>query len=724
MKTVFLLLFAAIGLQAKTVTIPQSFWDKPVAVDDYTVLTAGFNSKTLPIAADYALGAKGIGGGQYQAGEQGRFGLAVATTKLGGFLRFAGGSNLSPAAATVRMFVKGKFLAGKKPKTFFSALGPDYSVAVIKYQDSLALELRKLLYHPSQGNRLICSVKMPIAKLVGDKWYSVVASWDRNKRQGAIFLDGKGLSGKLTFPENTREFLCFNLASGARAKNFPDGLSMPGSMFDELQVYNGWYEDILKPVKKLSDADEKKLKAMLQAVRNYGHVAEKLQRWGGWENLYTWPNMFGSEAQGRGLIQYPECISNDKSHSTALIAARLLYAWQVMGDYRFYDLAKRSCDFFLAAQSKQGYWVNGYRMTVNGIEPKHDEKFKFQDSVQSHPIFLLGYFYRISGEKKYLAAAKKAGELYLKYQNPDGSWSHHGNAVKKIGETARGLPQGGEINDLACNDSIDVMVFMYHLTGESKYIKAIKRLGDWMIKAELKGTKVRGWAQQYDNKMKPTDARHFEPPAMSAAGTGESIMALVELYRLSKDRKYLKVIEECRDWFKKQFPNGMYQYYEYESGRPVAYWNRKIYYLDDPKQLAFIKTVPINMTNIRLNKLPSFDYVLKTADDYKFPQKYTEKEMRAMQKYINKNATMGLDTISKDGLWLRPWMSNFPASLGQGFTLSQGRLLWMINWIEATRMLKGEIPPVQRGGTFRPGTIEIKRLAWPGNWYDVDWNKH
>jgi hypothetical protein len=725
MKKIVLLLFLSTVSQAKDVTLPQSFWNKPAKADNYTALAASFNTKTLPITADMALGNKGIGGGQYKADIKGRFGLAVETTKHGGFMRFAGGSNLSPAAATVRMFVKGKFLAGNKPKTFFSTLGPGYSLAIIKNKQSLNLQILKLTYSSLKEKRVISEIKLLLKdKLAAGKWYSVVVSWDRNKKLGAIFLNGKGVVGKLKFTANTREFLFFMLGSAARAKNFPDGISVPGTAFDELQVYNDWYEQLLKPIRKLSEADEKKLKEMLKAIRDFGHIAEKLQRWGGWEVIYTLPNLFGSEAQGRGLVKYPEHISNDKSHLTALVAARLLYAWQIMGDYRFYDLAKRSCDFFIAAQNKQGYWTNGYIMTVNGVKQSHHGSFKFQDSVQSHPIFLLGYFYRISGEKKYLDAAKRAGELYIKYQNPDGSWSHHGDPKRKIGATARGLPQGGEINDLTANDAIDVMVFMYHLTGEGKYIKAIKRLGEWLIKAELKGTKVRGWAQQYNNKLEPTDARHFEPPAMSLLGTREAIRAMVELYRLSGDRKYLKVLEECRDWHKKQYPKGMYAYYEHKTGRPIAYWKRNTYYLEDPKDLAYIKSVPISSSNAVLNPIPPFDDTLANADDFSFPQKYTEKDILQMQKYINKKATYGLKTISKDGVWAQPWVSNFSASLGAGFSIGQGRILWMLNWVEATRMLKGEIPAVQRGGTYRPRTIEIKRLAWPGKWYNVDWKKH
>lgn len=717
---------AGISLFATDVRLPANIWNAPVKVDDYTALTASFNSDK-PVA-DSALGKKGIGGGYFKTGVKGRFGSAVTITKRGGCLRFAGGSNLSPAAATVRFFVKGKMLTGKTHKTFFSALGPDYSIAAAYRKDFISLEVRNLKYYNmpkgfsyASDPRVETRVSIPLkSKLSPDKWYSIVLSWDRDKQRGAIFLNGTGTTGKFKLTGNTREILLFYLGSGVKAKNFPDGLSVPGTSFDELQICNVWYEQLLKPVKKLSGTEEDKLKKMLSAVRNYGRTTEKLQRWGGWENIYTWPNYFGSDAQGRGLIRFPEWISNDKSHSTALISARLLYAWQIMGDYRFYDMARSACNFFLAAQAKQGYWVNVYTMTVNGISTHHAEA-KFQDSVQSHPIFLLGYFYRLSGEKKYLEAAKRGGEFYLKYQNPDGSWSHHVNLGKGMGVTARGLPQGGEINDLAANDALDIMVFMYHLTKDDKYLKAAKRLGEWLIKAELKGTAVRGWAQQYDNKMQPTDARHFEPATMSTVATADACAVLIELYRLSGDRKYLKVVEECRDWFEKKFPNGAYAYYDQKTGRPVAYWMRKPYFLDDPKQFAAASNFPINHTNLKKLPLPPFRKMLKDAVRADLPAKYTTAEIKAMQKNIAKKASFALKTINPEGLWLRPWFAKFPASVGEAFTLSQGRLLWMLNWIEASRMLKGEIPAVQRGGTYIPGQIEIKRLAWPVNWYNVDW---
>ena len=62
---------AGISLPAADIKLPQNVWNVPVKVNDYTALTASFDSGK-PVA-NSALGKNGIGGGYFKPDRKGRF---------------------------------------------------------------------------------------------------------------------------------------------------------------------------------------------------------------------------------------------------------------------------------------------------------------------------------------------------------------------------------------------------------------------------------------------------------------------------------------------------------------------------------------------------------------------------------------------------------------------------------------------------------------------------
>ncbi|NOZ19605.1 MAG: pectate lyase, partial [Planctomycetes bacterium] len=260
-----------------------------------------------------------------------------------------------------------------------------------------------------------------------------------------------------------------------------------------------------------------------------------------------------------------------------------------------------------------------------------------------------------------------------------------------------------------------------HITGEHKYIEAVKRAGDWLIAAQLKGA-TRGWAEQYDKDNHPAEARHFEPPACSRSATLLAARALVEVYRLSKDERYLQPIRDCIAWMEKAFPNGeMWCYHDPKDNRPIACWQRKNYHMDDEKEAAWVRQQPIGTWQLRpMSTVPSMRRILANAAPPKnlIPAITTKLATDRLKSYRSQ-AEQAMETQNEAGVWVVPVVAKFMGSIGAGFGASSPRVVLLLRYIEAARMAMGELPPAYRGDG------RLLRMAYPkGDWYDVKWEEN
>lgn len=756
MKPIASLAFLGIAATAAfsaEVTIPESFWRAPAQTGRFVTLAAGWDGvadftdeertrssngingdlNNARFSANFALSSPLAGGYGIRPLIDGAHGQGVVVTEPGGYLHFVGESNLNPDVATVRFMTKGGFWERGQMMTLFSARRETFSIEIVKKPAALALILRKFKGSPDEKEKKLGAYWSTISEVVcplpedfdAQAWHSVLASWDAKAGTGLIALDGAGERGRLEFPRDKRGALVIFLGSAAKVGAYSysqDGLSIAGSAFDELQIQSRHLEDLLA-FEKLPAPPPRLVKAE-RGARAYFSTLEKLQRFGGWQNMYSWPTLLGGDAQGRELISYGNVISNDKSRGTAVVASGLLYGYEIFNDHHYLDLARKAADFYVAAQSPEGGWIYIYEIEVNGVKAREKPEYKFQDSVQSHPIYLLSYIHRLTGDRKYHDAVSRAGEFYLKAQNPDGSWSHHYDMDAQCGRTARGLPNGGEINDLAMNDAIDVMTLMWHLTKDRRYIDAMKRAGDWLLKAQLGGAVAGGWAQQYDDRLRPVWAREFEPPAMSRTASEDASAALATLYRLSGDERYRAAIGACRDRFADKAKSGrMYDYYEIETGRPVVAHRNKIYHLDDDEEAAayaaFFRGVPARDWSV-----PNIDGILKSAVYPIVEKPLDEAGAGQMLKLTTSRGALAADTQNEAGMWVFPKVADAIHSVGAAFVPGHARALMLLQYVEAARTARGELPLVYRGGSYPHGLGGLKNLALPSGWHEVPWNEN
>jgi len=131
------------------------------------------------------------------------------------------------------------------------------------------------------------------------------------------------------------------------------------------------------------------------------------------------------------------------------------------------------------------------------------------------------------------------------------------------------------LNDGLAGTVSDTLLAAIETYEDARYRKALTRLGDFLILAQMPDPQP-AWAQQYGYDMHPVWARRFEPPAISGLESEDAIRTLLKVYRLTGDRKYLEPVPKALAYLKKgRLPDGrMARYYELRTNRPL-YMNRK-----------------------------------------------------------------------------------------------------------------------------------------------------
>jgi PelA/Pel-15E family pectate lyase len=126
------------------------------------------------------------------------------------------------------------------------------------------------------------------------------------------------------------------------------------------------------------------------------------------------------------------------------------------------------------------------------------------------------------------------------------------------------------LNDGLAGTVAETLDVAHEVYGDAKYEAAIKRLGDFLLLAQMPPPQP-GWAQQYDFQMRPAWARKFEPPAVTGGETRDAIETLMLVFQRTQDRKYLDAIPPALEWLKRsELPDGQVaRFYELRTNRPL-----------------------------------------------------------------------------------------------------------------------------------------------------------
>jgi hypothetical protein len=560
--------------------------DSPAPIGRHTLLYASFDEPEHPANATRCAGDPTAGGAEFIWAANGRFGGAIRSAHAAANLFYRADHNLRADAGTISMWIAirdgGQAGATAADRWLFGWRGPRVAGAFLRGSDG-ALVL-------GFGKRTItadATYALPLDALPAG-WHHVTVSWDCGRRLLWLGCDGRGIS--LPFdPSQVRQPEALFVGSA------PTGIGAAAPVdiaIDDLVVYDTPLDRLGDPQWPAGIDAGLTWHAETGARRFLAAIAGR-QAGGGWAPMYTWPTLLPCGSQGRDTISGRGFISNDKGGASATVATQFLYAWEIFGDPAFLDAARATGDFYVAAWDREAGWDHSYDAGPAGPRGLGGPMVKFQDGNQAVPIFFLAYLHRLTKDERYRTTAIAGGEFVRAAQNPNGSWSYGYDRSKKTGVTAFGVPHGGEVNDRCMNDAMDVMLLMYHLTGDEGYLAALRRAGEWLVRVQSTGPTA-GWAEQYGPDDVPIWARPFEPPAIAPGRSYDAAVAVRLMWNLTGDDRYRQSLLRFAAWLENTATDrGWWEYYDPATGRPLVARDRRTFFVDDEQQLAeYIRQKP------------------------------------------------------------------------------------------------------------------------------------
>lgn len=597
--------------------------DAPFVRDRHTTLLAHMDHDDRS-DADYSRWEGRAGGWRLKHGVPGRFGSAVQLpsankAESGAPVLYRGGSNCDMQRGTCEFWMRASegldLLADDKDRYLLTILPefhlgygkrPGVHLVMRTHAATRSLEFvantdRISWYSHLNGAWIADSAKtalhMPLTALAGPGWHHVLCSWNMAS-EGRIWLlvDGKGVTTKLaTTPRSGPQIPCYKIFLGG--SYFPEVYwpSAP-AVLDEFRISDQTVASRLDGSQAGSTSraqiDEQLMMQGEDLCRHFLDFTASLQMGGGWEGVYTWPNLMPDESPG----SYAAAAEDE--YTMRHVTPAFLRACEVLRDERYLRVAENCGQMLVKTQDKNGAWCQGYIIMPDQAYPVSPGTGSIEEGTQTDPLRVLFWLWRTTGRSEYRDAAIKSAQFVLGGQKPDGAWplTVNSHTMKPGG----GYSGYSTLNDGTTLWGMKAILMGWHLTQDQKYLDALRKAGQWLINTQLPG-KARGWAEQYSDDGKPAWAREFEPPAVCMSAIGEGADALFLMYDLTGEDQYLAPLRKCVEWgINMPAEHKGYLYYDPETGEPITAKGYKVYRFSDT---AFKNASPYRTSADYFNRL-------------------------------------------------------------------------------------------------------------------------
>ena len=245
----------------------------------------------------------------------------------------------------------------------------------------------------------------------------------------------------------------------------------------------------------------------------------------------------------------------------------LIDAYNVTGDLKYLDNARRVANALIRGQHPAGGWHYFIDFDMPGIRKWYNEvasrcwgweeyyhyygNCTYDDDVTSSAARFLMHLYMTTLNPVYREPLTKALDFILESQFPNGAWPQRYPLMYDY-------PHDGHedytsfytFNDNVIRNNIMLFLEAYEKLGNKEYKKAAIRGMNFYIISQY-GNAQGGWAQQYDHNMNPAWARSYEPAAICSRTTFENIYDLLDFYRITGNRRYLRGIPDAIEWLER-----------------------------------------------------------------------------------------------------------------------------------------------------------------------------
>lgn len=278
---------------------------------------------------------------------------------------------------------------------------------------------------------------------------------------------------------------------------------------------------------------------------------------------------------------------------TPMVGMTMIDAFEATGDKYYLEVAQKAADALIFGQTKEGGWHYVVDFEPKGLQDFYKNqasKFKWgmeeqrfykgnatldDGNSQGATRFLLR-LYLVSKNEKYKTPLLKALNFFLTAQYPNGAFPQRFPLkFDFIHDDFPDYTSYYTLNDGASVTAIQVLVDAYENLGDKKYLDSAKKAVDFLI--AVQGPEDQGcWAEQYHpDTMQPVKARTHEPAGFVVRESEQVIETLEMFYKMTGDRRYLRPIPLCLNWFDRvnkeaiEFKQPPARYYELGTNLPV-----------------------------------------------------------------------------------------------------------------------------------------------------------
>ena len=286
---------------------------------------------------------------------------------------------------------------------------------------------------------------------------------------------------------------------------------------------------------------------------------------------------------------------------TPTVGDVLLRAHQLTGDAFYLEAARETAHALVRGQLRSGGWDyriefapadrrrHAYNVDPSGLEKRRNTTTLDDNTTQEALRFLMRMDRSLGFEDASIhGAVTFALKSLLRAQYPNGSWPQRFESFPDPADhpiEKASFPESWSrewtrpkyrsfytFNDNAISDVIDVLFEASRIYEKETYRQAAERGGDFILLAQLPDPQP-GWAQQYDENMRPAWARKFEPPAVTGGESSGVIRTLLRIYRETRDPRFVEPIPRALAYYRRSIlpEGGLARFYELKTNRPLYF---------------------------------------------------------------------------------------------------------------------------------------------------------